>query len=630
MARRYDSRTTIFSPEGRLYQVEYAMEAISHAGTCLGILASDGILIAAEKRNVHKLLDDSVLAEKIYRLSDNIACTVAGITADANILINHLRFWAADYKLGYGEDIPVEQLVRNLCNEKQRYTQVGGKRPFGVSLLYMGWDKHYGFQLYQSDPSGNYTGWKATCIGNNHQSAVSLLKQEYKNPTLAEAKQLAMKVLWKTLDVKLAPEKIEMAVLVRKDGKSVVEELSHAEMAFFRKVGGTLKGYCINVYNDYRTVTIDALKEAKNKPLKTTIILSGLGGLTYLYQMNPTELEFKNELVEKRHLMTLTPSPIHSPQADNALIDRTRLLNQNRLHYYNLWLFSLIIKGPHDDKVRAYSSQDKNLRLWYPNELLQNIYDVVMGGLSKDELNFQRLLDRTKKLSRKELASNIWKITSGCTYLDQLLERLQKESSLDKDVLIQYGREVHQLKLLVEAEQQKRTEDKLRVLDKIPNRFDEVIPTSQNGDESKSKEDPEIFESAAEIRVRNRAVYRADLRRELLESSRRGNEHDLTMSQHTENQENLAQDLLTLTRTLKQNMTLAGNVIKDDTKRLSTMNLQVDANRENLAVESARLEKHAYRWCGFDCCILFIFIFLFSSFIFMVMFMKFFHKPVTR
>ncbi|KAE9417320.1 hypothetical protein Angca_006707 [Angiostrongylus cantonensis] len=202
MARRYDTRTTIFSPEGRLYQ----------------------------KRNVHKLLDDTVLAEKIYRLSENITCTVAGITADANILINHLRWWAAQYKLSYGEEMPVEQLVQNLCNEKQRYTQIGGKRPFGVSLLYMGWDKHYGYQLYQSDPSGNYTGWKATCIGNNHQAAMSLLKQEYKSPTLAEAKKLAVKVLWKTLDVKLTNEKVEMAVLTRRNNKTVVEELSATEV----------------------------------------------------------------------------------------------------------------------------------------------------------------------------------------------------------------------------------------------------------------------------------------------------------------------------------------------------------------------------------------------------------------
>ncbi|VDN05189.1 unnamed protein product [Thelazia callipaeda] len=242
MARRYDTRTTIFSPEGRLYQVEYAMEAISHAGTCLGILASDGILIAAEKRNVHKLLDDEVLissfpyldlvlTEKIYRLTDNIACTVAGITADANILINHLRYWAADYKYSYGEHIPVEQLVQMLCNEKQRYTQVGGKRPFGVSLLYMGWDQHFGYQLYQSDPSGNYTGWKATCIGNNHQAAVSLLKQEYKSPDLNEAKKLAMKVLSKTLDVKLSAEKIEMASLTRRNNGTLIENLSNAEVS---------------------------------------------------------------------------------------------------------------------------------------------------------------------------------------------------------------------------------------------------------------------------------------------------------------------------------------------------------------------------------------------------------------
>uniref|UniRef100_A0A0K0G2H4 Proteasome subunit alpha type n=1 Tax=Strongyloides venezuelensis TaxID=75913 RepID=A0A0K0G2H4_STRVS len=225
MARRYDSRTTIFSPEGRLYQVEYAMEAISHAGTCLGIQAKDGILIAAEKRNVHKLLDESVLAEKIYRISENISCTVAGLTSDALILINRLRYWAADYKLRFGEPMPVEQLVQTLCNEKQRFTQIGGKRPFGVSLLYVGWDKHYGYQLYQSDPSGNYTGWKATCIGNNHQAAVSLLKQEYKSPTIDEAKKLAMKVLSKTLDVKLSADKVEMAVLKHIDNKTVLEVL---------------------------------------------------------------------------------------------------------------------------------------------------------------------------------------------------------------------------------------------------------------------------------------------------------------------------------------------------------------------------------------------------------------------
>lgn len=103
---------------------------------------------------------------RLYVRSDMV-CSVAGITSDANVLTNELRVIAQRYQLNYGEPMPCEQLVSYLCDIKQAYTQYGGKRPFGVSILYMGWDKHYGYQLYQSDPSGNYGGWKATCIGNN-------------------------------------------------------------------------------------------------------------------------------------------------------------------------------------------------------------------------------------------------------------------------------------------------------------------------------------------------------------------------------------------------------------------------------------------------------------------------------
>ncbi|XP_029157484.1 uncharacterized protein LOC114929930 isoform X2 [Nylanderia fulva] len=233
MARRYDTRTTIFSPEGRLYQVEYAMEAISHAGTCLGILANDGILLAAEKRNTNKLLDEVFFSEKIYKLNDDIVCSVAGITSDANVLTNELRLIAQRYLLQYGEAIPCEQLVSWLCDVKQAYTQYGGKRPFGVSILYMGWDKYYGYQLYQSDPSGNYGGWKATCIGNNSAAAVSSLKQEYKEgeTTLKDAMALAIKVLSKTLDMnKLSAEKVEMAILTRENGKTKTKILPANEV----------------------------------------------------------------------------------------------------------------------------------------------------------------------------------------------------------------------------------------------------------------------------------------------------------------------------------------------------------------------------------------------------------------
>jgi 20S proteasome subunit alpha 3 len=233
MARRYDTRTTIFSPEGRLYQVEYAMEAIGHAGTCLGILANDGIILAAEKKNTNVLLDDeNFFSDKIYKLYDDMVCSVAGITSDANVLTNELRLLAQRYILQYGESMPCEQLVAYLCDIKQAYTQYGGKRPFGVSILYMGWDKEYGFQLYQSDPSGNYGGWKATCIGNNSNAAISMLKQDYKEGlSLQEAKAMVIKILSKTLDTtKLSPEKLEIATLTRDKNKTKMTTLKQDEL----------------------------------------------------------------------------------------------------------------------------------------------------------------------------------------------------------------------------------------------------------------------------------------------------------------------------------------------------------------------------------------------------------------
>merc|ERR1712136_518023 len=119
MARRYDSRTTIFSPEGRLFQVEYAMEAIGHAGTCLGILANDGILLAAERKSTNKLLDEVFHSEKIYTINDNTACTVAGLTSDANLLTQELRLIGQRYYYSKQELMPVEQLVSQLCDIKQ-------------------------------------------------------------------------------------------------------------------------------------------------------------------------------------------------------------------------------------------------------------------------------------------------------------------------------------------------------------------------------------------------------------------------------------------------------------------------------------------------------------------------------
>ena len=114
--------------------------------------------------------------------------------------------------MSYAEPVPMEQLVQNLCDQKQGYTQFGGLRPFGVSFLFGGWDKSCGFQLYQSDPSGNYAGWSATAIGANAQAAQAILKTEYVDGmTLVDARKLAVKVLKQTMDsTLLTPDKVEM------------------------------------------------------------------------------------------------------------------------------------------------------------------------------------------------------------------------------------------------------------------------------------------------------------------------------------------------------------------------------------------------------------------------------------
>jgi len=234
---RYDSRTTVFSPEGRLFQVEYAMEAISQAGSCVGILSKDGVVLAAERRNKSKLLDLRKESEKMYKIDDHITCIVAGITSDANILINYARLEAQRYRFQYSEPIPVEQLLNRVCDLKQGYTQFGGLRPFGVSFLFAGWDQHFGFQLYQSDPSGNYGGWNANAIGANSDNAQSTLKSDFKEDMeLDAALELAVKVLSKTIDT-TAPtvENLEFATLCRADGKMVYKSFTKDDLKVLLK-----------------------------------------------------------------------------------------------------------------------------------------------------------------------------------------------------------------------------------------------------------------------------------------------------------------------------------------------------------------------------------------------------------
>lgn len=214
MSYRYDAGTTTFSSDGRILQVEYAIQSINQAGTAIGVQFSNGVVLAAEKKNTGRLVD-YLFPEKMAKLDQHIITALAGMTADANNLVDYMRSVAQNYLTRYGEPMPVEQLVCRVCDQKHSYTQYGGLRPYGVSFLIAGYDRHKGCQLYLTDPSGNFGGWKATAIGENNQTAQSILKTHYKDGMSAtEAMDLTVKVLCKTLDsTSLSADKLEFSVL---------------------------------------------------------------------------------------------------------------------------------------------------------------------------------------------------------------------------------------------------------------------------------------------------------------------------------------------------------------------------------------------------------------------------------
>mmetsp|Transcript_1965 Transcript_1965/g.5834 ORF Transcript_1965/g.5834 Transcript_1965/m.5834 type:complete len:269 (-) Transcript_1965:316-1122(-) len=212
MSRRYDKVVTTFSPEGRLHQVEYAVEAINQAGACVGIVGSDGVVIAAEKQTRAangRLLEKSKSSEKIYKVDDHVAVCVAGLSADANVLVEEARLAAARYRYAYGRPVPVEQLVQKVCGLLQVYTQYGGQRPFGVKLVFAGYDHVLQqYQLFATDPSGTYAGYKALCSGQNATNGQSVLRNEYPDeaPSLKDCLPLALKVMNKTSDSEIVSD----------------------------------------------------------------------------------------------------------------------------------------------------------------------------------------------------------------------------------------------------------------------------------------------------------------------------------------------------------------------------------------------------------------------------------------
>ena len=213
----YDEASTIFSPDGRLYQVEYAREAVKKGATTIGIKWKDGVVLIAHRPEVSHLISVNSL-EKIYQIDDHIACAATGLVADGRRLIEIAREEAQMNRIWYQEPIQVKALVDILCEYKHMYTQFDGVRPFGVVLLIAGIDER-GNHLFSTDPSGAYIGYKAICEGKKGQNAMTHFTRSYTaNQSLTAAIELGLQTLHKVTKKKLSPEMVEIAVIDQKKG----------------------------------------------------------------------------------------------------------------------------------------------------------------------------------------------------------------------------------------------------------------------------------------------------------------------------------------------------------------------------------------------------------------------------
>ena len=208
---KYDYNSTVFSPDGRLYQVEYARELVNRGGTILGIRCAEGVVLGSEE-NI-EILEEEARSWKIFQLDEHIGAAIIGLSSDARVLIDQARINTQSNKLTYDEPIDVEVLTKKICDTQQTYTQHGGARPFGVAMILGGVDKT-GPHVFGTHPSGNYMGYKATAVGAGTETVLSMLKDEYREDlTLERSIKLAAKCLVKTLQARELPLRIKIAVI---------------------------------------------------------------------------------------------------------------------------------------------------------------------------------------------------------------------------------------------------------------------------------------------------------------------------------------------------------------------------------------------------------------------------------
>jgi proteasome alpha subunit len=207
----YDRAITVFSPDGRLFQVEYAMELVNRGATIMGIQCAEGVVLGSEE-NIEPL-EEAEYSWKIFKVDEHVGAAIVGLSSDARILIDQARIYAQSNRLTYDEPMDVEVVTKRICDIQQMYTQHAGVRPFGVSIIFGGVDKS-GSHVFGTHPSGTYRGYKATALGAGRETVLAILKDEYREDrSLEENTKLTVKCLLKALEARQLPPRIKIAII---------------------------------------------------------------------------------------------------------------------------------------------------------------------------------------------------------------------------------------------------------------------------------------------------------------------------------------------------------------------------------------------------------------------------------